>query len=99
MLALFYLQFQTVINRLKVRLVRLKKPKYLLGGIVGGLYFYFYFFRFWFGVGRRPTGSFQISGDHVELIEALAACTLLIIVLLAWIIPHGRAALVFTEAE
>ncbi|HMC29052.1 MAG TPA: putative ABC exporter domain-containing protein [Verrucomicrobiae bacterium] len=99
MLALFYLQFQTVINRLKVRLKRLKKPKYLIGGIVGGLYFYFYFFRFWFRVGQNPRASFQISADHVELVEAVAGCALLIIVLLAWIIPHGRAALVFTEAE
>ena len=99
MSALFYLQFHTFINRLKVRLKRLKKPKYLIGGIVGGLYFYFYFFRFWFGMGRRPAGSFQFSGDHVELVQALAACALFVIVLLAWIIPHSRAALVFSEAE
>lgn len=99
MRALLYLQIHTLINRMKVRLMRLKKPKYLIGGIAGGLYFYFYFFRFWLGVGRRPSGSFQFSGDHVELVEALAACALLVIVLLAWIIPHGRAALVFSEAE
>ena len=99
MSALFYLQFHTFANRLKVRLKRLKKPKYLLGGIVGALYFYFYFFRFWFRAGRRPAGSFQIYADHIELLEALAACALFLIVLLAWIIPHSRAALVFSEAE
>jgi len=98
MRALLYLQLHTLINRMKIRLMRLKKPKYLIGGVVGGLYFYFYFFRFWLGVGRRPSGSFQFSGDHA-LVEALAACALLVIVLLAWIIPHGRAALVFSEAE
>jgi ABC-2 type transport system permease protein len=32
-------------------------------------------------------------------VEALGAATLLTIVLLAWIIPHGRAALTFSEAE
>jgi len=50
-------------------------------------------------VGQSPRASFQISADHVELVEALAAGALLVIVLLAWIIPHGRAALVFSEAE
>ena len=99
MLALLYLQYHTFINRLTVRLKRLKRPKYLIGGIVGGVYFYFYFFRFWFGLGRRRAASFPIAADHLELIEALGACVLLLIVLLAWILPHGRAALVFTDAE
>jgi hypothetical protein len=99
MRALFYLQFRTFLNRQKLRLQRLKKPKYLIGGIVGGLYFYFYFFRFLFRANRRPALGMDISLDHLQLIEALGAAALLIIVLLAWIIPHGRAALTFTEAE
>src|SRR5258706_4534766 len=99
MSALLYLQFHSFINRQKVRLKRLKRPKYLIGGIVGGLYFYFYFFRFVFGVGRRPTVSFQISADYLQIAEAVAASVLFVIVLLAWVIPHGRAALTFTEAE
>ena len=43
--ALFYLQCQSFCNRLVSRFKRLKQPKYLIGAIVGGLYFYFYFFR------------------------------------------------------
>src|ERR1035437_3069229 len=43
--ALFYLQFNSVKNRLTMRFKRLKQPKYLIGLIVGGLYFYWYFFR------------------------------------------------------
>ena len=43
--ALFYLQYQSFYNRLVSRFKRLKQPKYLIGAIVGGLYFYFYFFR------------------------------------------------------
>src|SRR5882672_9075900 len=97
--ALLYLQFRTFLNRQKLRLQRLKKPKYLIGGIVGGLYFYFYFFRFLFRAGRRPSMPMDMSLDHLQLFEALGAATLLVIVLLAWIIPHGRAALTFTEAE
>jgi ABC-2 type transport system permease protein len=97
--ALFYLQFWTIVNRQKLRLQRLKKPKYLIGGIVGGVYFYFYFFRFLFRGARRSGASMNFALDHAQVIEALGAATLLTIVLLAWIIPHGRAALTFSEAE
>ena len=36
-----------------MRIKRLKQPKYLVGGIVGGLYFYWYFFRTLFGTPAR----------------------------------------------
>src|SRR5262245_42648676 len=103
--ALFYLQFHSVKNRLVMRFKRLKKPKYLIGAIVGGLYFYFYFFRFLFW--RSPARG-QWSGapamPNIPTIgplfyESLGALVLLVIVLLAWIIPRERAALAFTEAE
>ena len=42
--ALIYLQVQSIKNRLRMRLRRLKKPKYLAGAAVGGAYFYFFFF-------------------------------------------------------
>ena len=54
--ALLYLQFHSIKNRLSVRLRRLKKPKYLAGAIVGGLYFYFYFFRWMFAGIRGAKG-------------------------------------------
>lgn len=98
--ALTYLQFHSVKNQLVRRIQRLKQPKYLVGAIVGGLYFYFYFFRFLFG--RRhggPTGA----GSGLDLdplfFESVGALVLLVIVLLAWVIPHKRASLTFTEAE
>src|SRR5258705_3816892 len=99
MRALLYLQYQAFINRQASRLKRLKKPKYLLGGIAGGLYFYFYFFRFLFRAGGHRRATFDFSPEHLQLVQALAASVLLVIVLLAWLIPHGRAALMFTEAE
>ena len=97
--ALAYLQARTFLNRQKVRLLRLRKPKYLIGAIVGGLYFYTYFFRFLFRGAHGPSSRMPVGLDHLELMEALGAGVLLIIVLLAWVIPHGRAALTFTEAE
>jgi len=98
--ALLYLQYHTVRNRLVNRFKRLKQPKYFVGAIVGGLYFYFYFFRYLFrGFGGRPGVNLTFSPEHLQLFELVGALALFVIVLLAWIIPHERAALTFTEAE
>jgi ABC-2 type transport system permease protein len=99
--ALLYLQFHSVKNRLLRRLKRLKQPKYLVGGIVGGLYFYFYFFRFLFS-GRSRGGTvtpFATTPENAVLIEAGAALLLLLMVLMQWVLPYERASLAFSEAE
>ena len=83
-----------------MRIKRLKQPKYLAGGIVGGLYFYWYFFRTFFGTPTRGRGvTLVASPQNLALFESLGALILLTILLVAWIIPHQRAALTFTEAE
>lgn len=98
--ALFYLQYHSIKNRTLSRLKRLKQPKYLVGGIVGGVYFYFYFFRYFFSVPRGGQGiPLAISPESRLLFEALGALILLVLVVLAWVVPHERAALAFTEAE
>jgi hypothetical protein len=98
--ALFYLQYHSFRNRLVGRFKRLKQPKYLVGAIVGGFYFYVYFFRYLFrGLGGRPGMNLAVSPEHRLLFELVGALALFIIMLLAWIIPHERAALTFTEAE
>jgi ABC-2 type transport system permease protein len=100
--ALFYLQYQSARNRLVTRFKRLQQPKYLIGAIAGGLYFYFYFIRYLFlghTGGRSSAGNLAISPEHAWLMEPLAALVLFIVVLLAWLIPHERAVLTFTEAE
>lgn len=98
--ALFYLQWISLRNRLAMRVRRMKQPKYLFGAIVGGLYFYFYFFRYLFHAAPRGHSPFgQSSPDALALWEAGGALILFVIVLLAWIIPHQRTALIFSEAE
>lgn len=98
--ALLFLQYWSTRNRLALRLRRLKQPKYLLGGIVGGLYFYFYFFRYLFGAGRsRPAMNLVTSSQDLLLFESFGALILFTLLVLAWLIPHKRAALAFTEAE
>jgi ABC-2 type transport system permease protein len=103
--ALFYLQFHSVKNRLLMRFKRLKQPKYLVGAIVGGLYFYFYFFRFLFARSVR-SGHWNAATPMTDalpadpmLYESLGALILFVIVFLAWFFPRKRAALAFTEAE
>src|SRR5438874_2284566 len=98
--ALLYLQFHSVKNRIWMRLRRLKKPKYLAGAIVGGLYFYFYFFR-WIFLGGRGARGFGVpaSAESLATYESIGALILFVIVLLGWLLPKERAALVFTEAE
>ena len=93
--ALFYYQRHWWLNRLLTRVRRLRQPKYLFGAIVGGLYFYWYIFR---ALGRGGRGV-RISPEHQDMAQAIAALVLLVMVLLAWIVPHSRAALSFTEAE
>jgi ABC-2 type transport system permease protein len=97
--ALLYLQFHSIKNRLLMRIRRLKQPKYLLFALVGGAYFYFYFFRWIFMGGRGPRGWGGSGAPDLSAYETLGALVLFTIILLAWLIPHERAALVFTEAE
>jgi len=100
--ALLYLQYYTLRNRTVARFKRLKNPKYLVGGIVGALYFYFYFFRYiGSATGRQgmPTPTpIPVTGG-ISMSESFGAIILFTIVLLAWIVPRERAALTFTEAE
>jgi ABC-2 type transport system permease protein len=99
--ALLYYQFHSWWNRLQTRIRRLRQPKYLFGAIVGGLYFYFYLFR---GLASARHGAWAGAGmaipvEMTGLAQTLAAAGFMVVVLLAWILPHSRTALAFTEAE
>src|SRR5438477_47398 len=80
--ALIYLQMQSIKNRLRMRLRRLKKPTYLAGAAVGGVYFYFFFFRNLF-VGRRSAvaAADTASPETVLLLELAGALALFLMVL------------------
>jgi hypothetical protein len=98
--ALIYLQMQSVRNRLRMRLRRLKKPRYLAGAAVGAAYFYFFFFRGLFGGRSSPAAAADAAvPETLLLFELIGALALFLMVLSAWIFPHERAALLFSEAE
>ena len=97
--ALLYYECHSRLNRLRARLQRLRQPKYLFGAMVGGLYFYWYLFGACSaaagGAGRAPP-----CGAGARGLGGIAGrAGFLVVLLLMWIIPHQRAALMFTEAE
>ena len=97
--ALLYLQIHSFVNRVRSRVRRLKKPKYLIGAIVGGLYLFWYFHHVLFP--RRPAGEspgFLVTTEPAVL-ECLAALIPLIWLASQWIFRRSRAALGFSEAE
>src|SRR5262245_20092122 len=94
--ALVYLQYHSIRNRLVRPFPRLKQPKYFMFALVGVLYFTFYLNRWGMVARNGPAG--RTDGDRL-LYELIGATALFVIVFLAWIIPHERAALAFTEAE
>ncbi len=95
--ALFYLQFHSWRNRLAARLRRLKKPKYLIGGIIGGLYLASYFYTITFSSGNSPDPGQPLPDP--ALAQNIGALLLLAIALVGWVLPNERAALIFSEAE
>jgi len=97
--ALFFYQYHSWRNRLVARLRRLRQPKYLLGAIVGGLYLYFYLFRGLAGARTAQATPMAAPAGLDGLRETLVALSFMVMVLLAWILPHSRAALAFSEAE
>ena len=88
-----------------MRFKRLKRPKYLIGAIIGAVYFYWYFGYVLFGFGRRDrwnaSGAMDVASLPADplLFESLGALIFFVVVLIGWVMPSQRAALAFTEAE
>ncbi len=94
--AFLFLVSRSFLNRTKARFKRLKQPKYLIGAIFGLLYLYGYFFQFLFARGRHGDSTL---GGAASIMEIVGPVILFLLVASAWIFPHERAALVFSEAE
>ena len=99
--AFLYLTWCTIRNRMRVRLRRLREPRYLVGTVVGALYFYFFLFR-QPQSPRREGGSPGIIAllDRFRGVAELAGSLVLFAVaLLAWVVPRGATPLAFTPSE
>ncbi|HAB15116.1 MAG TPA: putative ABC exporter domain-containing protein [Verrucomicrobiota bacterium] len=98
-LALVFLQTRSLFNALKVRVRRLKQPKYLIGAVVGLGWLYLWLGRALLGnFGSRRT-PFELSESASTLIQSGAALVLLVFVAAQWIFTSSRAALQFSETE
>jgi len=90
--ALRYLLWHSARNRLRGQLARLRRPRYLLAVIAGGLYFGTLLFN-----SRMPS---PLTGSTSSTIGQLIYTAIIFVTVASgWIFGSDRPALVFTEAE
>lgn len=94
-------------NRIRVRLRRLKEPKYVVGAVAGIAYFYFTIFARMFGrsatTGTRRGRSTPLPPEALATLQAsgpaFVGLAFLILMTLAWLYPSDSGLLDFTEPE
>ena len=95
--AFLYLTACSFKNRLRRRLRRLREPRYVIGLVIGLLYFYFAFFR---RAGRpRVSVGMAAAGAMAGPMQLLGSLLLMATALIAWVWPSGRTPLPFSRAE
>src|SRR5262245_1842490 len=104
--ASFYITLCSARNRLRVRLRRLREPRYLLGGIVGAAYLYFTVFARRNGrssaarrAGRAAAQAPPAMAAMAVAGPALGGMALLALTALCWILPGSSGLLTFSDAE
>ena len=103
--ALLYLRLTTIRGWFASRLRRLKQPKYAVGAVIGVVYIYTFFIRnIQYGMRRPPTtdaaaAARDAAAAALSFVPEIAAAFLLLAIALNWIVPRGRAGLIFSEAE
>lgn len=98
--AFLYLTWTSIANRLRVRVRRLREPRYAIGLAAGVLYFYGVIFR----PGSSPDGKRAFVGLSTLAtiagpLLAAASVILFVVVALAWILPSNTKIIAFSKAE
>ena len=105
--ASLYIVICTARNRLRLRLRRLREPRYLFGAIAAGAYFYFTVFARLRGGrmarARRQHATPPAAGAIAAALQGsgagLAAIAMFVLAALAWVFPANSSLLDFTPAE
>ena len=100
--ALFYLTICSMRNRLRVKLRRLREPRYLAGLVVALLYLYRFVFRDLIrGVARgRPIGTPLTLIEHYSgPAVTIASLALFALAAAVWLLPGFKPPLTFSRAE
>jgi len=93
-----YLTFCSFKNRMRRRIRRLREPRYLVGLIVGVLYFYYFLFRSRSTTGRGARGFPGL--EHLAgPIQVIGSVVLFVIAALAWVWPGAGTPITFSRAE
>jgi hypothetical protein len=98
--AFLYLTWTSIANRVRVRVRRLREPRYAIGLAAGILYFYAVIFR----PSATPKGRTAFVGLSTLAtiagpLLAAASVLLFVIVALAWILPSNTKSIAFSKAE
>ena len=102
-----YIIVCTARNRVRMRLRRLREPRYLVGALVGGAYLYFTFFARMraqrAGVRRRRDVPAGAPAAFLAALRgagpSLVGVALLAVAAVAWILPFDSGLLDFSAAE
>jgi ABC-2 type transport system permease protein len=97
-----YLTLSSMRNRLRTRVRRLREPRYLIGSVVGALYFYYFIFGRSMRSGRSGRGSPSIVTVLTRFagpIQLVVGVALLSFAALAWLLPASRTPIAFSRAE
>jgi len=102
--ASLYITACTTRNRIRVRLRRLREPRYLIGAIVGVAYLYFSIFagrrgRSRAGRGGDPRAPIELGSAWQAIGSSLAGLLVFVLALLAWVLPARPGLLEFSQAE
>jgi hypothetical protein len=102
LIASLYITVCTTRNRIRVRLRRLREPRYLIGALVGIAYLYFSIFARWRGRRGREGDSrppIEVTTAWQAIGSSLAGLVVFVLALVAWALPGRPGLLEFSRAE
>jgi hypothetical protein len=105
-----YLTACSARNRIRVRIRRLKEPRYLIGSIVGAAYLYYFVIFRAVRSGRSRSGGGAATGTgpgplasiltrFAGQIQFVGSAVLLLFAAVAWVFPGSRKPIEFSRAE